>query len=113
MDEAKDPQPAPQSQPDPSQDRRHGDRRQAGRRQLMAFGGRRLREDRRKRDRRLALAGAGLLAAAAFAVGGHEVLSRSGLGAPFGIGNGEEPSASVDVSTDYRLPAWDQAALEP
>jgi hypothetical protein len=73
-----------------------------------------LREDRRKRDRRLKLAGAGLLAAAAFAAGGHEVLSRNGVSVPFGIGgSGDEPSASVDVNTDFRLPSWDRASLEP
>jgi hypothetical protein len=114
MDQAKDPEPQPPVDPHVSEpDRRHADRRHAERRLLTSFGGRRLREDRRKRDRRLKLAGAGLLAAAAFAVGGHEVLSRNAL-APIGIGDsGDQPSASVDVNTDFHLPAWDKAALEP
>jgi hypothetical protein len=115
MDYAKDSQPqSPAAAGDaPEPDRRHADRRHAERRLLMSFGGRRLREDRRKHDRRLRLAGAGLLAAAALAVGGHEVLSRAGV-APIGIGAaGDEPSASVDVNTDFHLPTWDKAALEP
>ncbi len=115
MDHAKDSQPQPPAAvPMAAEpDRRHADRRHAERRLLMSFGGRRLREDRRKHDRRLRLAGAGLLAAAALAVGGHEVLSRAGVG-PIGIGaSGDEPSASVDVNTDFHLPAWDKAALEP
>jgi transglycosylase-like protein with SLT domain len=114
MDHAKDPQQHPTADPHASEpDRRQAERRHAERRLLMSFGGRRLREDRRKRDRRLKLAGAGLLAAAALAAGGHEVLSR--MGAPsLGIGlPGQEPSASVDVNTDFHLPSWDKAALEP
>ncbi len=118
MDHVKDPQQQPPADPQRSDaDRRHADRRQAERRHMMSFGGRRLREDRRKHDRRLKLAGAGLLAATAFAVGGHEIASRMGvpMGVPsIGIGvPGQEPTASVDVNTDFHLPAWDKAALEP
>ncbi|PYQ54975.1 MAG: hypothetical protein DMF78_03785 [Acidobacteria bacterium] len=114
MDHAKDPRQHPTADPHASEpDRRHAERRHAERRQLMSFGGRRLREDRRKHDRRLKLAGAGLLAAAALAVGGHEALSRAGAPS-IGIATpGAEPSASVDVDTAFHLPAWDRAALEP
>jgi hypothetical protein len=114
MDHTNDPQQAPSMDPGVSEsDRRHSDRRHADRRQLASFGGRRLREDRRKRDRRLALAGAGLLAAAAFAVGGNQVASQLGMPSILIGVPGQEPRASVDVNTDFHLPAWDKAALEP
>ena len=94
-------------------ERRSDDRRHADRRASAAEGGRRHQPDRRRFDRRTRLAGAGLLAAIAFGVGGHEVASRMdrpgfGIFPPM-----SEPSASVDVTADYHLPAWDKAALEP
>jgi hypothetical protein len=95
------------------QDRRHGDRRHAERRMTLTLGGRRLQEDRRRRDRRLRLAGAGLLAAMAFAAGAHEVAARVKAGTLSLPGLTDEPSASVDVATDFHLPAWDREALEP
>ena len=85
-------------------DRRSDDRRHADRRAILAEGGRRQSGDRRRFDRRTRLAGAGLLAAIAFGIGGHEVGMLPSLA---------EPSASVDVSADFHLPAWDKAALEP
>ena len=93
-------------------ERRNDDRRHTERRGSSAEGGRRQGE-RRRFDRRTRLAGAGLLAAIAFGVGGHEVSSR--MDRPgFGIFSPTtEPSASVDVSADYHLPSWDKAALEP
>jgi hypothetical protein len=94
-------------------DRRSDDRRHADRRASSTEGGRRHQPDRRRFDRRTRLAGAGLLAAIAFGVGGHEVATR--MDSPgFGIfPPSAEPSASVDVTADYHLPAWDKAALEP
>jgi hypothetical protein len=76
MDHANQPN-GPQDPKGSEQDRRHSDRRQAERRDSFAMGGRRIRSDRRRYDRRIRLAGAGLLASMAFAVGGHEVLSRT------------------------------------
>jgi hypothetical protein len=96
----------------PLSDRRQGDRRQTERRSFLTMGGRRNHQDRRRSDRRLRLAGAGLLAAIAFGVGGHEIAARmdpsvsSIFGAP-------EPATSVDVATDFHLPNWDKEALEP
>jgi soluble lytic murein transglycosylase-like protein len=93
-------------------DRRHADRRHAERRSFLTMGGRRNHEDRRRRDRRIRLAGAGLLAAVAFGVGGHEIAARMDLpGAS--IFAPSEPATSVDVATDFHLPAWDREALEP
>jgi hypothetical protein len=58
------------------------------------------------------LAGAGLLAAIAFGVGGHEIAAR--MDTPMmSIFGPSEPSTSVDVSADFHLPAWDKEALEP
>jgi hypothetical protein len=94
-------------------DRRSDDRRHGNRRESLAAGGRRQPGDRRRFDRRTRLAGAGLLAAIAFGVGGHEVavrMDRPGLGI---FPSFAEPSASVDVTADFHLPAWDKAALEP
>jgi transglycosylase-like protein with SLT domain len=91
-------------------DRRSDDRRHNDRRAASVLGGRRQGE-RRRFDRRTRLAGAGLLAAVAFGVGGHEIASRMG-GGP-GMFGAPEPSTSVDVSADFHLPAWDKAALEP
>jgi hypothetical protein len=93
-------------------DRRGGDRRHEDRRSSASEGGRREHGERRRFDRRTRLAGAGLLAAIAFGVGGHEIASR--VNQPGGIlGLGPEPSTSVDVTADFHLPAWDKAALEP
>src|SRR4051812_6253930 len=96
------------------EDRRRSDRRSGERRTALDLGGRRLHEDRRRNDRRVRMAGAGLLAAVAFAVGGHEVASRMD-GRSFGLPevSTSEPSSSVDVATDFHLPAWDKEALEP
>jgi hypothetical protein len=94
-------------------ERRNDDRRHADRRANLAAGGRRQTGERRRFDRRTRLAGAGLLAAIAFGVGGHQVavrMDRPGLGIFPSMG---EPSATVDVTADYHLPAWDKAALEP
>jgi transglycosylase-like protein with SLT domain len=93
------------------QERRQRERRHLDRRTTLTMGGRRYQEDRRRHDRRVRLAGAGLLAAAAFAVGGHEIASR--MGVPSLFAPPSEPSASVDVATDFHLPTWDKAALEP
>lgn len=95
------------------QERRRAERRHAERRSILTMGGRRNHEDRRRRDRRVRLAGAGLLAAVAFGVGGHEIAARIGVPALGILGSASEPSASVDVATDFHLPAWDKAALEP
>ena len=96
----------------PIAERRTGDRRQAERRNFLSLGGRRHDADRRRHDRRLRLAGAGLLAAVAFGVGGHEIAAR--MDTPMmSIFGPSEPSTSVDVSADFHLPAWDKEALEP
>jgi hypothetical protein len=93
-------------------DRRNGDRRHAERRTFLTMGGRRNHADRRRHDRRVKLAGAGLLAAIAFGVGGHEIAAR--MDTPgLGMFRMSEPASSVDVSADFHLPAWDREALEP
>jgi len=105
----------PQSRPDAgtvASDRRSAERRQAERRSMLTMGGRRSHEDRRRHDRRVRLAGAGLLAAIAFGVGGHEIAARMDTPA-MSIFGPSEPSTSVDVATDFHLPAWDREALEP
>jgi hypothetical protein len=94
------------------QERRQSERRLLDRRTTLTMGGRRYQEDRRRHDRRVRLAGAGLLAVAAFAVGGHEIASRMGVPSIFAP-TASEPLASVDVATDFHLPTWDKAALEP
>jgi hypothetical protein len=96
----------------PGTDRRGGDRRHAERRNFLTMGGRRNHEDRRRHDRRMKLAGAGLLAAISFGVGGHEIAARMDTPA-FSLFGPAEPSTSVDVSADFHLPAWDREALEP
>lgn len=96
----------------PGTERRSGDRRHAERRNFLTMGGRRNHEDRRRHDRRIKLAGAGLLAAVAFGVGGHEVAARMDTPA-FSMFRPSEPDSSVDVSADFHLPAWDREALEP
>jgi hypothetical protein len=96
----------------PGTDRRSGERRHAERRDFLTMGGRRNHEDRRRKDRRMKLAGAGLLAAVAFGVGGHEIAARMDTPA-FGLFGPSEPATSVDVSADFHLPAWDREALEP
>jgi hypothetical protein len=106
---------APKADPEavPSaSDRRHAERRQAERRSFLTMGGRRNHEDRRRRDRRIRLAGAGLLAAVAFGVGGHEIAARMDIPGASIFGP-SEPATSVDVATDFHLPAWDREALEP
>src|SRR6185503_668099 len=96
----------------PIAERRAGDRRQAERRNFLSLGGRRHDADRRRHDRRLRLAGAGLLAAVAFGVGGHEIAAR--MDTPMmSIFGPSEPATSVDVTADFHLPAWDKEALEP
>jgi hypothetical protein len=95
-------------------ERRQADRRQGDRRHSAALGGRRHQEDRRRRDRRMKLAGAGLLASLAFAVGGHQMhLRMAPPGAASFVPAGDVPEGSVDVDTQYRMPVWDKAALEP
>jgi hypothetical protein len=96
----------------PETDRRGGERRHAERRNFLTMGGRRNHDDRRKRDRRVKLAGAGLLAAIAFGVGGHEIAARMDTPA-FSMFGPSEPDSSVDVTADFHLPAWDKEALEP
>ena len=96
----------------PATDRRLAERRHAERRNFLTMGGRRNQEDRRRRDRRIGLAGAGLLAAVAFGVGGHEIAARMDVPGASIFGP-SEPATSVDVATDFHLPAWDRAALEP
>jgi hypothetical protein len=96
----------------PGPDRRSGDRRHAERRNFLTMGGRRSHEDRRRHDRRVKLAGAGLLAAIAFGVGGHEIAARMDTPA-FSMFGPSEPDSSVDVTADFHLPAWDREALEP
>ena len=93
-------------------DRRSGDRRHAERRNFLTMGGRRNHQDRRRHDRRMKLAGAGLLAAIAFGIGGHEIAARMDTPA-LSIFGPSEPDSSVDVSADFHLPAWDREALEP
>jgi hypothetical protein len=93
-------------------DRRSGERRHAERRNFLTMGGRRNHEDRRRHDRRMKLAGAGLLAAIAFGVGGHEIAARMDTPA-FSMFGPSEPDSSVDVTADFHLPAWDKEALEP
>jgi len=93
-------------------DRRGGDRRHAERRSFLTMGGRRNHADRRRHDRRVKLAGAGLLAAIAFGVGGHEIAARMDTPA-LGMFRTSEPASSVDVSADFHLPVWDREALEP
>jgi hypothetical protein len=96
----------------PVVERRAGDRRHAERRNFLTLGGRRHHTDRRRHDRRLKLAGAGLLAAVAFGVGGHEIAAR--MDTPMmSIFGPSEPATSVDVTADFHLPAWDKEALEP
>jgi len=96
------------------QDRRLTERRHDDRRHTLSLGGRRHLEERRRHDRRMRLAGAGLLATLAFAVGGQQVLSRMGVPAVATIPPAAgQPSASVDVDTNFRLPSWDRASLEP
>lgn len=102
------PEPATRSE----QERRQAERRSLDRRVTLTMGGRRYQEDRRRHDRRVRMAGAGLLAAAAFIVGGHEIASRMGVPSIFAPA-ASEPSASVDVATDFHLQTWDKAALEP
>jgi hypothetical protein len=97
---------------DGDRDRRDVDRRHTDRRETSTLGGRR-RAERRRFDRRTRLAGAGLLAAIAFGVGGQQVAARMdrpgfGLLTPLA-----EPLTSVDVATDFHLPAWDRETLEP
>jgi hypothetical protein len=93
-------------------ERRAGDRRHAERRNFLTMGGRRNHADRRRHDRRVRLAGAGLLAAVAFGVGGHEIAAR--MDTPMmSIFGPSEPATSVDVTADFHLPAWDKEALEP
>src|SRR3981081_2685406 len=102
----------PQSRPDAAtvaSDRRSAERRHAERRSMLNMGGRRSQEDRRRHDRRVKLAGAGLLAAIAFGVGGHEIAARMDTPA-MSIFGPSEPSTSVDVATDFHLPAWDREA---
>jgi soluble lytic murein transglycosylase-like protein len=94
-------------------ERRAAERRHLDRRTTLTMGGRRYQEDRRRHDRRVRMAGAGLLAAAAFAVGGHEIAARMGVSPSAIFAPPSEPEASVDVATDFHLPAWDKAALEP
>jgi hypothetical protein len=96
----------------PVAERRGAERRHAERRNFLTMGGRRNHEDRRRHDRRVKLAGAGLLAAIAFGIGGHEIAARMNPGVSSIFGP-SEPSTSVDVSADYHLPAWDREALEP
>jgi len=108
-----DPAMDPRQRSSEEEDRRHGDRRQAERRTTLTLGGRRVQEERRRRDRRVRMAGAGLLAAVAFAVGGHEIAARVGNDSLGTSASTAQPSASVDVATDFHLPAWDKAALEP
>ena len=96
----------------PGTDRRSSDRRHAERRNFLTMGGRRNHEDRRRHDRRMKLAGAGLLAAVAFGVGGHEIAARMDTPA-FSVFGPSEPDSSVDVTADFHLPAWDREALEP
>jgi len=96
----------------PGPDRRSGERRHAERRNFLTMGGRRNHEDRRRHDRRMKLAGAGLLAAIAFGVGGHEIAARMDTPA-FSMFGPSEPDSSVDVTADFHLPAWDKEALEP
>jgi hypothetical protein len=93
-------------------ERRQAERRLLARRTTLTMGGRRYQEERRQHDRRVRMAGAGLLVAAAFAMGGHAIASRMGMPSLFAP-SVSEPSASVDVATDFRLPTWDKAALEP
>ena len=93
-------------------DRRSGDRRHTERRNFLTMGGRRNHEDRRRHDRRMKLAGAGMLAAIAFGVGGHEIAARMDTPA-FSMFGPSEPDSSVDVTADFHLPAWDKEALEP
>jgi Transglycosylase SLT domain len=106
---------APRSEADAgtvASDRRSVERRHAERRSILTMGGRRNTEERRRHDRRVRLAGAGLLAAVAFGVGGHEIAAR--MDTPgLGIFGPSEPSTSVDVATDFHLPVWDRQALEP
>ena len=96
----------------PGTDRRSGDRRHAERRNFLTMGGRRNHDDRRRHDRRMKIAGAGLLAAVAFGVGGHEIAARMDTPA-FSMFGPSEPDSSVDVTADFHLPAWDREALEP
>lgn len=93
-------------------DRRSAERRHTERRSMLTMGGRRNAEERRRHDRRMKLAGAGLLAAVAFGVGGHEIAARMDTPS-LSISAPSEPSTSVDVATDFHLPAWDREALEP
>jgi hypothetical protein len=80
------------------------DRRHADRRHSELFGGRRQAE--RRRFPRRHLAGAGVLAAVALIAGRQQA---KGLVLP---GAGADPS--IEVTTDnFRLPAFDRAALEP
>ena len=77
----------------------------------MSHGGARQAE-RRRGSRRRRIAGAGLLAAAAFA--GVKSYTPHGASSPWSSLGSASQSGTVDVQEDnFRLPAYDKAALEP
>jgi hypothetical protein len=90
-------------------DRRAEDRRTSERRHAASQGGAR-RHERRKGSRRRQIAGAGLLAAAAFA----GVKSYSPQGMSWRMQPQAQSESTVDVEEeDFRLPTYDKEALEP
>ena len=90
-------------------ERRAEDRRTSDRRHTSSQGGAR-RVERRKGSRRRQIAGAGLLAAAAFA----GVKSYSPHGSSWRMPTETQSESTVDVQEeDFRLPTYDKEALEP
>jgi hypothetical protein len=90
-------------------ERRAEDRRNSDRRHTPSLGGAR-QVERRKGSRRRQIAGAGLLAAAAFA----GVKSYSPHGSTWRLPTETQSESTVDVQEeDFRLPTYDKEALEP
>jgi hypothetical protein len=96
------------------------DRRQIDRRQILSYGAPpedRRKDERRKRHRRVRIAGAGLLASLAFGLGARQFANGrmpSLLSSGSSDSGDSSPAGSVETDEgDFRLPQWDKAALEP
>ena len=89
-------------------ERRAEDRRTGERRHTASQGGAR-RHERRQGSRRRQIAGAGLLAAAAFA----GVKSYSPQNTSWRLQPPTQSESTVDVEEDFRLPQYNKEALEP
>jgi hypothetical protein len=78
------------------------------------LGGRRHALDRRHRNRRLQLAGAGLLGALAFTIGARQMADGTIGILPDGSITWSQPEATVDVTEgQFRVPEWNKETLEP